>query len=167
MSAITQTSLTEPSPETTALGLGAGRRFFRGCGHFVMFLMVVGLLLVGYSAFRTGSVHAGVSWVLGRDFDAYPPRPEVIADGVQLAEIRVQNLSASEITIFGAETKCTCVEVMDLPMKVRPDQIALLHIRAKSKIDKAVPLVLITNSASSRYASIAVVVKAPPAGMER
>ena len=58
---------------------------------------------------------------------------EIQADRDYVATFRLANRTSSQLTVLGAETRCTCVIASDLPRVLGPNQSTDIHVRLKQR----------------------------------
>jgi hypothetical protein len=94
-------------------------------------LVVVGLC--AWSVYRFGSLETGLRY--GLHGERLFVSPQVIdlgdlpRDGERVAEISIANHSHSPVQLFGAGTRCSCVEVEQLPLSIAAGESRRVNIR--------------------------------------
>jgi len=111
----------EPRWSAATIGLGSA------------FMALAALFAAGvWSVATFGSLAAGLAFLAGETL--YLPQPEIdvgdVAPGeTVVVQIPVQNLTASPLTILGAETDCSCVVASGLPIVIGKRLVGFVSVR--------------------------------------
>lgn len=95
---------------------------------------VVGVLLMaaaGWSVATFGGVQAGLACLAGQE--VYVARRSIALGELAVGrtvtvEIKVQSLSATALTLLGAQTDCSCVATAGLPLELSPRSSGIVSV---------------------------------------
>ncbi len=136
--------------------------------YWILIGFAVPICALVVASLTFGSFGATASWLYGKPFYLYPQivRLENRAPGLEeVVTFQLKNLASEDISVVGEKSSCTCAFSENIPITVKPGEVAAVKIRVrlpkyKTSYDQSV-LLMIATAEKLKFAEVRIVANIP------